>query len=151
MDLQELIDREAVRETAIRLFVSTDRRDWTAVQDCFAPDVHFDMSSLTGEEPRTLPARDIVAAWETGLAPLEAVHHQVGNLLVDFPDEGGAHVTCHGIALHYLPNRSGENTRTFVGTYELHLDRDGGLWRIDRFRFRVKYVEGNLELERAGG
>ena len=42
---------------------------------------------------------------------------------------------------------SGRNTRTFVGTYELGLRRDGARWRISRFRFEAKYVEGNLELE----
>jgi hypothetical protein len=35
-----------------------------------------------------------------------------------------------------------------VGSYDFHLVRAGGAWRIDLFRFNAKFVDGNLELER---
>ncbi len=64
--------------TVNALFVATDERDWQKVRECFASQVRFDVSSMTGEEPATLAAEDIVDAWEAGLRPLKAVHHQVG-------------------------------------------------------------------------
>jgi hypothetical protein len=54
---------------------------------------------------------------------------------------------CYGIASHYLPNASGQYTRFFVGSYDFHLEKDGTAWRIHRFRFNLKYMDGNLELE----
>jgi hypothetical protein len=35
----------------------------------------------------------------------------------------------------------------FVGGYDFHLLQDGE-WRIDLFRFNLKFIDGNVELER---
>jgi hypothetical protein len=56
---------------------------------------------------------------------------------------------CYGIASHFRRNRSGRNTRIFVGSYDFHLLRIEDRWLIDSFRFNLKYVEGNAELERS--
>lgn len=130
------------------LFIATDEKDWAAVRACFTEQVLFDMSSLTGSPPTILPADTIVAGWQQGLEPIQAIHHQAGNFRVRaVADEADAF--CYGIAYHYRPNVSGKNTRTFVGTYDVHLIREaGGRWLIDRFRFNVKFAEGNLELEK---
>jgi hypothetical protein len=148
-EVATLLEKDRIVDTIVELFVQTDRRDWPAVLECFADEVWFDMSSLTGAPARATPAREIVAGWEQGLAPLRAVHHQAGNFRVNvLGDEANAF--CYAIASHYLPNPSGRNTRTFVGSYELRLSKDGARWRITSFRFDVKYVDGNLALERAG-
>jgi hypothetical protein len=143
--LELLFDKDQITETINRLFVSTDNRDWPKVQECFANQVLFDMTSLAGGAPATLRPQQITAAWEQGLKPLKAVHHQSGNFLIEVR-EHDADAFCYGIASHYLPNPSNRNTRVFVGSYDFHLVRDGGRWRIDRFRFNLKYVDGNPEL-----
>jgi hypothetical protein len=55
---------------------------------------------------------------------------------------------CYGIASHYRSTRSGRNTRAFIGSYDFHLLRMDGRWQIDSFRFNLKYIDGNAELER---
>ncbi len=75
------------------------------------------------------------------------MHHQTGNFRVTLRGDS-ADPFCYGIAFHYRPNVSGQNTRTFVGSYDFHLVRSDGCWRIDRFRFHSNFVDGNLELER---
>jgi hypothetical protein len=58
---------------------------------------------------------------------------------------------CYGVAWHYRPHPSGRNTRTFVGSYDFELERDeGGRWRITSFRFNLKFIDGNAELEKGG-
>lgn len=136
---------QEILDTINDLFVGTDDRDWDRVRAALAPQVLFDMKSLTGAEPATISAREIIAGWEEGLRPLKAVHHQTGNFRIRVDDDS-ADAFCYGIALHYLPNASGRNTRTFVGSYDFHLQRTGGRWRIDLFRFNMKYVDGNLAL-----
>jgi hypothetical protein len=128
-----------------RLFVHTDEKDWARARLCFADEVLFDMESMTGERPQRISAESIVASWEQGLAPIEAVHHQIGNFLIEIA-ETEAQVECHGIAFHHHPNASGQNTRTFVGTYEFHLRRPDGSWKIDEFHFDLKFIDGNLDL-----
>jgi len=144
--LQALIDKEAVIAVIDRLFIATDRRDWPAVRDCFGEMVRFDMTSLAGGEPTTLAPAEITSAWEEGLASLDAIHHQSGNHTVALSgDEADA--SCYGIAMHFRGAARGGTTRTFVGSYDFHLVRHQAAWRIDRFTFHCKFVDGNRALE----
>jgi hypothetical protein len=131
-ELLELFDKEAIGETMSRLFIATDRRGWEAVRACLTEEVLFDMSSLTAAKPETRTAQAIVETWEAGLRPLDAVHHQAGNLLVEVQGDR-ATASCYGIASHYLANPSGRNTRIFVGSYDFSLERIEGRWRISAF------------------
>jgi hypothetical protein len=147
--LAALVAKDEIADVINTLFIATDARDWDAVAGCFAPAVVFDMSSLGGGPATTLPPDAIVSGWKTGLAPIRAVHHQAGNHRVAVTGKS-ATAFCYGIAYHYRPNPSGRNTRTFVGSYDFELGRDAtGHWRIALFRFNLKFVEGNLDLEKA--
>ena len=145
-ELETIVDQTKIIETINRLFIGTDNRDWMLVRSCFAPRVLFDMSSLGAGEPKHLSPDDIVAAWETGLKPLKAIHHQAGNYLVEV-NGTNAEAFCYGIATHYLPNKSNKNTRTFVGSYEFELQKNSGRWRIAKFKFNLQYIDGNPDLE----
>jgi hypothetical protein len=129
-ELRLLRDTREILDTINDLFVGTDDRDWKRVARALSPRVEFDMKSVTGAEPSTVDSGKIIAGWEEGLRPLKAVHHQTGNFRVRAEGDQ-ADAFCYGIALHYLPNASGRNTRTFVGTYDLHLRKDGGDWNPD--------------------
>ncbi|MGD1061398.1 MAG: nuclear transport factor 2 family protein [Methanomassiliicoccales archaeon] len=145
-EIRALVDRRRIEDVVTRLFVFTDRLDWENLLDkCLGDDVLFDMSSLTGEAARRMPAKEIAAAWETGLRPLKAVHHQMGNLLVTMSDNRAV-ATCYTTATHYLPSGSRENTKTFFGCYELGMARTVRGWRIDSYRYHSKFVVGNLDL-----
>jgi hypothetical protein len=145
--LSRLLAKDAVHDVITSLFVETDERNWEAVRACFAPYVLFDMSSLTGAEPARLAAEAIVEGWRAGLAAITAVHHQIGNLRIEVGD-GEASAFCYGTATHFRKTASGRDTRTFVGTYDFHLTHDKPIWTVDLFRFKVKYVDGNLDLEK---
>lgn len=145
--LRPLFDKDRIIDTINRLFIATDNRDWQAVRDCLADQVLLDMTSMAGGQPTQMTGDQVAAGWEQGLRPIEAVHHQAGNHLVDVQGNQ-ATAFCYGIASHYRKTRSGRNTRVFVGSYDFHLLREGERWRIDRFRFNLKYVEGNTDLER---
>lgn len=144
--IDQLTEQARIIETINTLFVYTDNRRWSLVRNCFAPSVLFDMSSMGAGEPRHMTPDEIVAAWESGLKPMQAIHHQVGNYLVTV-ENGTASAFCYGIAIHYLPNPTQQNTRTFVGSYDFGLEKAGDRWRITAFKFTLKYVDGNLKLE----
>ena len=145
--LSDLADKDAIVDLIVRLFIGTDNRDWAAVESCFAPTVHFDMSSVGAGPAVDRSPRQIIAAWEEGLRPLEAVHHQAGNHRVTIEGDR-ATAFCYGVAFHYRRTHSGRNTRTFVGSYDFGLQRSTSVWRIDSFRFNLKFLDGNLELEK---
>ena len=141
-----LVEKEKVMEVVNQLFINTDNRNWEMVSSLFASEVLFDMTSMVGGEPVTLTPQDIIAAWDKGLKPLKAIHHQAGNYIVRI-NQNDAEVFCYGIASHYLPNKINQNTRTFVGSYDFHLVKKAEQWQIDKFKFNLKYIDGNMNLE----
>jgi hypothetical protein len=143
--VQLLSDQTDVIRTINTLFIETDNRNWDAVKLVFADTVLFDMTSIAGGQPTRLSSQHIVDAWDQGLKPLQAVHHQVGNYLVTI-NGSQAQAFCYGTASHYLPSANNQNTRTFVGSYDFHLTRHGESWTIDKFTFNVKYIDGNKDL-----
>jgi hypothetical protein len=143
--LQDLVERRRITEVVNSLFVATDRRDWVSVRACFAADVLFDMSSLGAGAPARTSPEAIAAGWEAGLEPIEQIHHQSGNLSIHL-DGAQANASCYGIAYHHRRTASGRNTRVFVGSYEFHLVLEGQ-WKIDLFRFNLKFIDGNAALE----
>jgi hypothetical protein len=148
--VRTLTERNRVADLITTLFVATDARDWDRVRGCFAEQVNFDMTSLAGGAPAQLSPQQIAAGWESGLKPIESVHHQVGNLSIDV-HATDASASCYGIAYHYRRTRFNRNTRVFVGSYDFHLRLQDGRWRIDLFRFNVKFVDGNVDLEKEPG
>ena len=117
---------------------------WRIVPFCFL----LVATSMVGGEPVKLTPQEIVASWDKGLKPLKAIHHQAGNYIVN-ANQNEADVFCYGIASHYLPNKTNQNVRTFVGSYNLHLRVENREWRIDKFKYNLKYMDGNLALEKS--
>ena len=146
--MNSTIEKDRVVEIVNRLFINTDNRDWPGVKGLFTPRVLFDMTSLAGGQPATLSPEKIVDGWDKGLKALKAIHHQAGNYLVDAKDNE-ATAFCYGVAWHYLPNKTGRNTRTFVGSYDFHLVKRDGEWKIDRFKYNLKFIDGNPDLEKS--
>jgi len=144
-----LAARLAAEDVVVRLFVGTDERDWNAVESCFAESFVFDMTSMTGGEPSRITPRQVTQMWSEGLKPLDFVHHQAGNFRTEINGDR-ARVRCYGIALHHRSKiKATEKTRRFVGTYEYELANQQGSWRITSFKFLLKFIDGNLELEKA--
>ena len=146
----DLVARQQITDCVVRLFVATDNRDWAGVRACLTDTVYFDMTSVAGGEPATVSAEQIVAGWTQGLAPIESVHHQAGNFAITVRgDEADA--SCYGIAIHYRRTASGRNTRTFVGSYDFTVvNPSGDAWRISAFRFNLKFLDGNPDVEHDG-
>jgi hypothetical protein len=120
-ELQALLDKDNIIETITMLFIGAG-------------------------EPKSLTPQQIVEGWDKGLKPLKAIHHQAGNFMVTVK-ELKADVYCYGTASHYFPNPSGKNTRTYVGSYDFHLIKEGKFWRIYLIRFNLKFIDGNQDLE----
>jgi hypothetical protein len=142
------VEKYQVIDAVNRFFIYTDNRDWQRVKSLFTSSVVFDMTSVTGGQPSIITPQEIVDGWDGGLKALEAIHHQTGNFLVDVI-ENEATVFCYAVAWHYLPNRTNRNTRTFAGSYDIHLMKQDGEWKIDRFKYNLKFIDGNQYLEKS--
>jgi hypothetical protein len=144
----QMSTRETVIEVVNKLFLYTDNADWLRLQkDVFTENVVFDMSSLGGDPPTKKSAREICDLWASGFEGIDSIHHQTGNYSVSFPEEGQAKVFCYATATHYKKAARNGNVRTFVGSYELVLVLTDIGWKIQGFKYNVKYVDGNLRLD----
>ena len=148
----DLVDRERIIDRITELFLATDRKDWPAVEECFVPEVQFDMSSVGAGPAATKKRSEIVAGWRAGLAGVEHIHHQAGNF-VGSVNGDRADAFCYGIAYHYRGRKDGRNTRVFVGSYDYQLaradDSSPPSWQITAMRFTLKFLDGNPALEAA--
>ncbi|UOQ52226.1 nuclear transport factor 2 family protein [Hymenobacter cellulosivorans] len=128
------------------IFVGADERDWARVKRSFASQVLLDYTSLAGGQPTMLTPDQILAAWQGVLPGFVHTHHQLGNFEVQELSAQEATAFCYGTATHYLPQPSGGNIWTVVGTYTAHLLRLGTEWQVDQLKFTLKYQDGNLTL-----
>lgn len=137
--------REQIIETVTKLFVYTDYREWDKLLDeVFTPQLYFDMASMGGEAKDTT-AKEVCDMWRTGFEGIDAVNHLAGNYLVRINGDT-ADVFAYATATHFKNAAALGKTREFVGSYNLHLIRTEQGWRIDVFKYNLKYANGNLQL-----
>ena len=73
-----------------------------------------------------------------------------GNLVRVTIDGDKAELYVYCISIHYKESAKSSKkgkTREYVGTYDIHLLNSASGWRIDKFKFNLKYSTGNLTLE----
>ncbi len=132
-------------ELANRLFVFTDEKSWSGLtQLVFTEEVDFDMTSMGGDKD-VVTAQSICDGWAEGLAGIDSVNHLAGNYLVTIDDDS-AEIFCYATATHYKKDAQNGHTREFVGTYELGAIRTLQGWRLNTFKYNLKYATGNLDL-----
>jgi hypothetical protein len=141
--------REIVIELVNKLFVYTDSRQWSLLEkEVFKDEVDFDMSSMGAGAPKKMKAKEISDMWTKGFEGIDHVHHQAGNFIVDFHSDGvEATIFCYAVATHFKQSAKNGKTRDFVGSYNLHASFTDLGWRIDSFKYNVKYVNGNADLK----
>lgn len=147
MDPNTLADRLELQELANKLFMYTDAQQWEKLEkEVFTEKVWLDMQSAGGGAPGLVPAADICAGWKQGFTGLDAVHHQAGHYLIDIT-EGEATIFAYAIAYHYRTAAKNGTTRCFVGSYDLGAERLEHGWRLNSFRYHLKFIDGNTALQ----
>jgi len=144
--LDYLIDHRQIVHLINTLFLSIDEKEWENVKDCFAPDVKFDISKISGHQEEILSPDKIVEQWKNDLKNIDAVHHQTGNYTVTLAGIR-AEIACTGYSIQYRANgQGGGNTLTHYGSYHFHMIRGLEEWKIDKLKFQVKFYDGNKDL-----
>ena len=144
--MEHYTQRDQIAEVVNKLFIYTDEKQWQKlVEEIFIENVLFDMSSMGAGEAKILPSTEICAMWEKGFEGIDFVNHLSGNHLITINGER-ANVFAYATASHYKHAATLGKTREFVGTYHLHLVLSKQSWKIDSFKYNLKYSTGNLTL-----
>ena len=137
--------RDEIVEVINKLFVYTDEQAWDKLlYEVFAGKVLFDMSSLGGEKMETT-AENICAIWKKGFEGIDAINHLAGNYIIEI-NNNIAVAFAYATATHYKASAIKGSTREFVGTYNIRLIKNENGWRIDQFKYNLKYATGNTDL-----
>lgn len=143
-EISTVADRLAIIDVVTRMFVYTDQKRWDdLLSEVFTGKVDFDGGF--GGPVAVRPAADIVGDWRTGLDDLDGVHHQAGNYLIDLQGDQ-AEIHADAIAVHVKNDAANGKTRTFVGSYTIGAERSGAGWRVDKFHYHLKVIDGNADL-----
>ncbi|HEY1869964.1 MAG TPA: nuclear transport factor 2 family protein [Chitinophagaceae bacterium] len=143
--MENFSTRDLIVETVNKLFVYTDLQEWNKLQaEVFTENVFFDMSSLGGEKKNTT-ARDICETWKKGFAGIDSVNHLAGNYIIEMAGQT-ANAFAYATATHYRKAAVNGTTRDFIGSYEIHLAKTEKGWRINQFRYNLKFTTGNIDL-----
>jgi hypothetical protein len=143
----QFTEREQIIETVNKFFVYTDNQEWTKLkEEVFTSTIELDMSSMGATKSEIVSSREICYRWEKAFEELDAIHHQAGNYIVTINGEQ-AEVKAHSTAIHYREAAKKENKREFVGRYDFPLTKTVVGWRIDKFKYNLKYSTGNMALE----
>jgi hypothetical protein len=145
--MEHVSHREQITEVINKLFVYTDERHWKKLLDeVFTDNVLFDMSSMGAGEARMMHSEEICTNWKTGFEDIDVVNHLSGNYLININGER-ANVFAYATATHFKSSAKLGTTRQFVGTYNLHLVHNPRGWRIDSFKYNLRFSTGNLDLK----
>ncbi|GHB80854.1 nuclear transport factor 2 family protein [Persicitalea jodogahamensis] len=145
MERSNFTEREQIIEVVNRLFVYTDQQRWEALQEeVFTGHVQFDMSSM-GDESKELTSQEICEYWSKVFDGVDSVNHLAGNHLVTIVDNS-AEVFVYATATHFKESASEGKIREYFGTYNLHLKHMTEGWRIDSFKYELKFSAGNSQL-----
>jgi len=140
-----VMDRLDIIDTCTRMAWHADQREWAALTNVFADEVHLDYTSLNGGEPAVLSPQQIADAWSRVLGGFDATQHLVTNHLVTV-DGDTAVCTASFQATHRLANPFGAPLWTLGGTYRFDLIRTGGEWRISGVVMTATWADGNHDL-----
>ena len=144
--MEKFTERDQLIEIANKLFIYTDEQDWEMLQkEVFDKEVHMDMSSLGGPVA-LMTALEICEMWKSGFEGIDSVNHLAGNYLVTIK-ENKADLFAYATATHYKEAAHNGKIREFVGTYALGMIKTSKGWRLNKFVYTLKYMNGNLTLD----
>ena len=140
-------DKINLTELANKLFMYCDSKDWDKLMnEVFTEDIWFDASSNGAGPASKLKAKQICDMWKQGLSDPDAVHHQAGHYIITVKNDA-ADMYGYAVATHYKKAATKGPVRTFVGSYDLKAKRTEKGWRLNQFKYNLKYADGNLTLE----
>jgi hypothetical protein len=139
MDIQELLDREAIRDCLYRYCRGADRADEAAMRATYWPDATDHHGAYSGSaEGFVAFALEVLRETEPGI-------HQIHNILIEFRP-GGAQVESYFSAWGQLPDPNGFHWAHQKGRYVDWFEKRDGVWKIKARTVVFDWIENLPDL-----
>ena len=140
-------DRLEIIELANKLFMYTDAQQWNKLlAEVFTEEIWFDMASMGAGPAQRIASEAVCDMWKQGFVNLDSIHHQAGHYLIEGRG-ADADIYAYAIATHFRKAAKNGHTRSFTGSYEMRASRTTKGWRLSKFKYNLKFSDGNLTLE----
>ena len=134
LDIQPLLDREAIRDCIHRYCRGVDRADEAALRSAYWPDATDNHGAYSGSANGFIAfALELLRVTEPGI-------HQIHNMLIDFR-EGGALAETYFSAWQQLPSSEGFRWSHLKGRYVDWFEKREGEWRVKERRVVFDWME----------
>lgn len=135
LTMQQVIDREEIRDVMMRYARGVDRGDWDMVRAVYHPDANDDHGDYAGD------VDGFIAFASERVGPLPQCMHFLGNCLIEFASENVAIAETYFMTAHTLDAQgqkaygAGDGADPMqLSSYGRYVDRverrDGGPWLI---------------------
>jgi hypothetical protein len=123
--LQELLDREAIRDCLYRYCRGIDRADEASLRSSYWPDANDRHGAYVGSAEGFIQAA--LGIFKTNPRNI----HQVSNILIEFTGPTGAAVETYFTALQRAPDKEGVVRQVLLcGRYCDRFEKRGDEWRV---------------------
>ncbi len=143
--VQELLDREAIREVRARLAQALDYKDWALFESFFTEEVEVDFSSY-GVPVQKVRREDLTGSYRQNLSR-EGIRTQ--HLFTNFRitiDGDRAECISNFLGQHFLQGFEGGDEFHLRGEYHDQLTRTQAGWKIHALKFVFFFATGNPAL-----
>jgi hypothetical protein len=138
MDIQTVIDKQAIHDLQVRYSWALDRNDYDDLDYVFTPDVVADYAHA-GQHTNV---EQVKQACHDALVELDSSHHQNGNHWADI-DGDSATAGCYFRVHLFRSNAPGGDYLRMGGRYEDKVMRTAEGWRIYHRSISIDWSEGN--------
>lgn len=141
--IQELADREAIRELFAAFAEALDHRDWAALRRFYADEVDADYH-VWGIPPQRLPADALVELFRQSFwRPELRTQHLYTNFRIQVTGDT-ARVVFNFLGQHYAPGFADGEESVLRGEYTDTLQRGAAGWEITAVALRVFFTSGAM-------
>ena len=142
---QKQTDESALRLAADEIDNACDAKDWEKCRSFFADEVEVDFKSLSGDEPATISADDLIGAWSANLFAEKKTYHQRGNHRIEI-DGDEAIVFSKAYAFNLLETGEIAGLWEVWGNYTHRFQRIEGHWQCTAIKLEVVHQRGDARV-----
>jgi hypothetical protein len=134
-------DRDAIINAVNQIAIMADLRNWEACKAAFSDRVETDYTSLTGGQPSTVNAENLVNGWATFFSQtFKVTQHLIGSHVVTISGDTATCLSNFQAQHVYLDVAKG--TWTLGGIYEHGLIRTTEGWTVNRMKMTWTWESG---------
>ncbi|RJP48498.1 MAG: nuclear transport factor 2 family protein [Anaerolineaceae bacterium] len=141
----------AIQDVIARFANSFDQKNWSALEDCLAPQVFTDYFDLRDTPPEMLAAAEYIRLRREALTPL-ITHHLLGGLEIQFTTAEGA--LCRTSMLIWRVQNTPKDATLWNAAgefhthchYTFHLVKETETWKIGGVIQKVLWNSGTHEI-----